>query len=90
MYTRDTVIQNQTGMHARPASLFIENAKKFDSKITIENLDDEQGGAVNAKSIMMLLTLGLSCGSKVRISATGSDETEAVNTLVELIEKLQD
>lgn len=90
MYIKDTVIQNKTGLHARPASVFIDKAKKYASKITIENLDTPEEGAVSAKSIMMLLTLGLACGTNVRITANGTDEVEAVDGLVELIANLED
>lgn len=88
MYTRDTQLLNKTGLHARPATLFVDTAKKYSSKIKIENLDDPSEGAVNAKSVIMLLTLGLSCGTHVRISAVGDDEEEAVDALVHLIENV--
>lgn len=86
MFARETQLQNATGLHARPATQFVEASKKYASKITIENMDDPSEGAVNAKSIIMLLTLGLSQGTHIRIAANGTDETEAVNALVNLIE----
>lgn len=84
MYSRKVTIQNKTGLHARPASEFIGCAGKFKSKITIKRNDDEE--EANAKSIVMLLSLGLSQGTEVEIIAKGEDETEAVDALVALIE----
>ena len=84
MYKRNVLIKNRTGLHARPASEFINLAKSFDSKIYIRNAEDEN--EVDAKSIMMLLTLGLGQGDEVVIRATGEDEVNAVDSLVTLIE----
>lgn len=84
MYKKKTVINNRSGLHARPASEFIACAKKFSSIITIGRENDKE--RVNAKSIVLLLSLGLSRGETVEIIATGDDEAEAVNTLVELID----
>ncbi|MCL2400770.1 MAG: HPr family phosphocarrier protein [Defluviitaleaceae bacterium] len=84
MYSRTVLIQNRTGLHARPASEFVTCASKFKSKITIKNVSEED--KADAKSIMLLLTLGLTQGTEVEISANGEDETEAVDTLVQLIE----
>lgn len=84
MYSETTTIQNITGLHARPASVFIACAAKYKSRITIKRVGgDEQ---VNAKSIVMLLTLALNKGSEVEICAEGEDEREAVKALVCLIE----
>jgi phosphocarrier protein HPr len=84
MYQKATVIKNCSGLHARPASEFIACAKKYNSKIMIGRADDKE--IVNAKSIVLLLSLGLSQGDSVAISAIGEDEAEAVNALVELID----
>ena len=84
MYTRNVLIQNRTGLHARPASEFVACAAKFKSKIKIRSVDDED--SVDAKSIMLLLSIGLGQGDEVVISAKGEDETEAVDTLVALID----
>ena len=86
MYTKDALLRNKTGLHARPASVFVDMAKKFESKILVENLDDAADGSVNAKSIVMLLSLGLSGGTRIRISANGEDENVAVDALVQLVE----
>lgn len=84
MYSRKVTIQNRTGLHARPASDFIACASKFKSKITIKRVGEEDDA--NAKSIVMLLSLGLGQGTEVEITAKGEDEVEAVDSLVALIE----
>jgi len=86
MYTRDALIQNRSGLHARPASEFVACAKKFYSKITIRSSDGDENDAVDAKSIMLLLSIGLGQGDEVVITAKGEDEIEAVDTLVALID----
>ncbi len=86
MYTRQTTIANVTGLHARPASDFIAAANKFNSEITIRRLQGEDTEEANAKSIVHLLTLGLSQGDDVEIGAEGEDEQEAVDSLVALID----
>ena len=85
VYSRNVLIQNRTGLHARPASEFVACAKKFGSKITIHIADDEEESA-DAKSILMLLAVGFSMGDEVVITAKGEDETEAVDALVALID----
>ncbi|QEY34898.1 HPr family phosphocarrier protein [Caproiciproducens galactitolivorans] len=84
MYSRKTTINNQTGLHARPASDFVKCASQFKSKITIKNVDDDE--TVSAKSIILILSLSLSKGMKVEITAEGEDEVKAVDTLVALID----
>ncbi len=84
MYSRRTTIINNSGLHARPASDFVQLAKEFESKITIRNAAG--GEAVNAKSIVRILTAGLSKGVEVELSAEGVDEVCAVNALTELLE----
>ena len=82
MITKNVIVTNKTGMHARPASLFVKTATKFKSNITIQN-EDKKG---NAKELISILILAISCGTEVTITADGEDEKEAVDTLVELIE----
>jgi len=84
MYSKRTVIKNKTGLHARPASEFIAMASKFQSRITIKKLSEDEDA--NAKSIVMLLSLGLAQGEEVEISAKGEDEVEAVDKLIALID----
>ncbi len=85
MYSKTVYIGNPSGLHARPATDFVTCAKKFSSRITIcESGSEEQ--AVNAKSIVSLLTLSLTQGKQAVITAKGSDEKEAVDALAALIE----
>jgi len=81
-----TKIINSSGLHARPATDFVNTAKKFKSKITIRSTTESGESAVNAKSVILLLTLGLGPGAEVEITASGEDETEAVGSLIALIE----
>ena len=82
MVTKDVVINNQVGLHARPATFFIQKANEFKSSIWIEK--DER--RVNAKSLLGVLSLGIVKGTQVSIIADGSDEEEAIDTLSELID----
>jgi len=84
MYTRTTTVINASGLHARPASEFVRAAAKFDSKISIKKAGAEK--EANAKSILFLLSLGLTQGTEVELMADGSDEQKAIDTLVDLIE----
>lgn len=84
MYEKTTTIVNKTGLHARPASVFVSATKAYSSKVTIKNLTT--GKSADAKSILMLLTLALSKDTPVAISAEGEDEVKAVDELVALIE----
>lgn len=85
MVTKQTIIVNQTGLHARPASDFVIKAKEFSSNITIRNLETENP-PVSAKSILKLLGEGIVNGTRVEITAEGIDEKSAVDSLVRLIE----
>lgn len=80
---RVVVVPNKQGMHARPAEMFVRRAQQFQSKIEIVR----NGDRVEAKSIMNLLTLGATHGTKLVIEAEGSDAQEAVDALAEVIEK---
>ena len=82
MCVKDVVIQNQVGLHARPATFFIQKANELKSSIWVEK--DER--RVNAKSLLGVLSLGIMGGTEIKIMAGGSDEEEAVNALVELVE----
>ena len=81
MLTREVTINNQVGLHARPATFFIQKANEFKSSIWIEKEDRK----VNAKSLLGVLSLGIFKGTSVNIVADGSDEKEALNTLAALI-----
>ena len=79
---KDVLVQNQVGLHARPATFFIQKANEFKSSIWVEK--DER--RVNAKSLLGVLTLGIVGGTSIDIIADGSDEQEAVDSLVALVE----
>ena len=82
MVSSDVTVQNSVGLHARPATFFIQIANEFKSSIWVEK--DER--RVNAKSLLGVLSLGIVKGTTIKIVADGSDEEEAVKTLVGLIE----
>lgn len=82
MYVKDVMVQNQVGLHARPATFFIQKANEFKSSIWIE----KEERRVNAKSLLGILSLGIVGGTAIRIIADGSDEQAAVDALVELVE----
>ena len=82
MVSSEVGVQNSVGLHARPATFFIQRANEFKSSIWVEK--DER--RVNAKSLLGVLSLGIVKGTSISIIADGSDEEEAVKTLVELIE----
>ncbi len=77
-------IDHSAGLHARPAALFVQTANKFSSAITVQNLTKESAVS-NAKSILSVLTLGVSQGHEIEITADGEDSEEAVIALEELI-----
>ncbi len=77
-----TTIENKTGIHARPASLFVQTASKFKSKVNIK----AKGKTVDAKSILMIMSMGLVKGTEITISADGPDEADAVKTLKDLVD----
>lgn len=76
-------IKNPTGLHARPAAIFVETANKFNSNVKIE----KDGKIVDAKSILQIMSLGINVTSRIKIITEGEDEEEVVNKLVELVEK---
>lgn len=82
MCVKDVVIQNQVGLHARPATFFIQKANEFRSSIWVEK--DER--RVNAKSLLGVLSLGIVGGTSIKIIADGTDEKEALDALVSLVE----
>ncbi|MDR2753719.1 MAG: HPr family phosphocarrier protein [Oscillospiraceae bacterium] len=81
MYSKEVTVQNQVGLHARPATFFIQKANEFKSSIWVER-DDRR---VNAKSLLGVLSLGIIGGTTIRILAGGADEETAVEGLVALV-----
>ncbi len=85
MQSIELEIHNPSGLHARPASWFVRIAAGFRSRIRVSNLT--RGGAdVDAKSILAVLQLGVSAGSRIRLTADGEDEVDAIETLRAAIE----
>lgn len=81
MYLKEIVVQNQVGLHARPATFFIQKANEYKSSIWVEK--DEK--RVNAKSLLGVLSLGVTKGISITILAEGPDEEQAVNDLISMI-----
>ena len=82
MYVKEVTVENQVGLHARPATFFIQKANEFKSSIWVE----KEERRVNAKSLLGILSLGIIGGTQIKIIADGADEQAAVNALVELVE----
>lgn len=81
MFMKETVVNNQVGLHARPATFFIQKANEFKSSIWVEK--DER--RVNAKSLLGVLSLGIVKGTSITLIGDGPDEEAAISALVELI-----
>ncbi|MGB9662488.1 MAG: HPr family phosphocarrier protein [Moorellaceae bacterium] len=81
MVVREAVLLNEAGLHARPAVLFVQEAQKFKSKITVYKGDKQ----ADAKSILGIMSLAVTKGSSILIAAEGEDEEEAVDSLLSLI-----
>ena len=82
MFVKEVSVKNQVGLHAPPATFFIQKANEFKSSVWVEK--DER--RVNAKSLLGVLSLGIVGGTTIRIMADGSDEEQAVDGLVKLVE----
>ena len=81
MFMKETMVNNQVGLHARPAAVFIQKANEFKSSIWVEKEDRR----VNAKSLLGVLSLGIVKGTAINLIADGPDEEAAISALVELI-----
>ena len=82
MCIKEVFGQNQVGLHARPATFFIQKANEYKSSIWVE----KEERRVNAKSLLGVLSLGIVGGTNIRIIADGTDEEQAVASLVELVQ----
>ena len=82
MISRNVTIKNSVGLHARPATFFIQRANSYKCSIWVEKEDCR----VNAKSLLGVLSLGISKGTEITIIADGQDEVEAADGLVEIVE----
>ena len=83
MVSREVKIVNSIGLHARPATFFIQKANNFKASIWVEK--DER--RVNAKSLLGVLSMGIAQGMTVTLIADGQDEVNAIDALVELVQK---
>lgn len=82
MYMKEAMVNNQVGLHARPATFFIQKANEFKSSVWVE----KEERRVNAKSLLGVLSLGIVGGTTIRIIADGVDEQAAVDSLVKLVD----
>ncbi len=82
MFVKEVTVENQVGLHARPATFFIQKANEFKSSIWVE----KEERRVNAKSLLGVLSLGIVKGTTITLIADGVDEKEAVDALTSLIE----
>ncbi len=81
MCVKEVLVENQVGLHARPATFFIQKANEFKSSIWVE----KEERRVNAKSLLGVLSLGIVGGTTIKILADGADEEDAVEGLVQLV-----
>ena len=82
MFVKEVEVKNQVGLHARPATFFIQKANDYKASIWVEKEDRR----VNAKSLLGILSLGIIGGTTIKIIADGDDETEAVEGLIALVD----
>ena len=82
MFMKSVAVNNKVGLHARPATFFIQKANEFKATIWVE----KDGRRVNAKSLLGVLSLGIAQGTEINVIADGADEELAVNSLVDLVE----
>ena len=82
MVIKTVTLTNQVGLHARPATFFIQKANEFKSSIWVERGEKK----VNAKSLLGVLSLGIAKGGQINLLADGEDEVEALAALLRLIE----
>ena len=81
MFVKEVSVQNHVGLHARPATFFIQKDNEFKSSIWVE----KEERRVNAKSLLGVLSLGIVGGTNIKVIADGADEQQAVEALVKLV-----
>ena len=86
MVSKEVVVKNGTGLHARPATLLVKKASSFKSDVSIEY----NGKKANVKSLIGVLSLGVTKGANITVTASGDDETLAAEEIAKLIETLED
>ena len=82
MFTQEVTVNNEVGLHARPATYFIQEANEFKSGIWVE----KEERRVNAKSLLGVLSLGIVKGTAITLIADGPDAKEAVEALAQLVD----
>jgi phosphotransferase system HPr (HPr) family protein len=82
----DIEVRNPSGLHARPAALFVETARRFSADVRITNLNRNPQKMASARSLLAVLALGITRGHTIRIVAHGADAKQAVSALRELVE----
>lgn len=83
MVEKEITVRLRTGLQARPAALFVQEANRYSADVFLE----KNGKKVNAKSIMGIMSLAVGSGGEVKLTADGQDEQEALNTLTTFVEK---
>lgn len=86
MIIHELTINNKSGLHARPATLWVQTASRYQSKIRLKKAERE----VDGKSLLGILSLGLSSGSVVQLIVDGPDASAAADELIKLISELAD
>ena len=86
MISKEVLVKNSTGLHARPATLLVKKASSFKSDISLEF----NGKKANVKSLIGVLSLGVSKDATVKVTASGDDETLEAEEIAKLIETLED
>ncbi|WP_138205745.1 HPr family phosphocarrier protein [Haloimpatiens lingqiaonensis] len=86
MVTREVVVKSSTGLHARPATLLVKKASSFKSDVSIEF----NGKKANVKSLIGVLSLGVTSGATVKVIVSGDDETLALEEICKLIESIEE
>lgn len=88
MVKKNAIVKSQYGIHARPSMAIAIAAQKFPNTV-IRLTDTDSGNESDAKSILGIMSMGTSCGSKIIINASGNDEDSAAATIAELIESYE-
>lgn len=86
MVSKDVVVKNSTGLHARPATLLVKKASSFKSDISIEF----NGKKANVKSLIGVLSLAVTKEATIKITASGTDEEQAVEEIAKLVDSLEE
>ncbi len=86
MKTATITVKNPTGLHTRPGTELVKLAKTFQSGITIKKGEKE----ASAKSVIKMLKIGVSCGDEITLAASGEDEEQALEALLQYIENLEE